>query len=71
MFEPKNYLKNTTQLDSYYSQNTTLLEDRNINITSKIASIFEIFEDFTFVAHLREEIEKVKQASISTSFQQA
>src|SRR3989344_2457319 len=25
MFEPKNYLKNTTQLDSYYSQNTTLL----------------------------------------------
>ena len=44
------------------AQRIEVLEDRNLNITTKIASIFKIFEDFTFVDYLREEIEKVKFA---------
>jgi hypothetical protein len=36
------------------------LEDRNLNIPSQFVRIFKVFEDFTFIAQLREEIEKVK-----------
>ena len=43
-------------------KNNLLLADRNINITSRIAQIFKVFEDLTFVARLREEMDKVRPA---------
>jgi len=41
---------------------TTLLEDRNVNITSQFVRIFKVFEDFRFISQLREEMDKVRPA---------
>jgi len=35
------------------------LENRNINITTKLSNIIKTFEDFKLVAQIREEIERV------------
>ena len=41
---------------------TTLLEDRNVNITSPFVHVFKVFEDFRFISQLREEMDKVRPA---------
>ncbi len=57
--------------DEFSSYCSTLLENRNSNITMQLACVFKIFEDFRLVAQIREEIEKVNQAlfrkSLSTT----
>ena len=40
----------------------TLLEDRNVYITSQFVRIFKVFEDFRFISQLREEMDKVRPA---------
>lgn len=42
-----------------------LLEDRDVNITSQFVRIFKLFEDFKFISHLTEEMDKVKFMSNS------
>lgn len=42
------------------------LEDRDTNITSQFLRIFKVFEDFRFIAQLREEIDKVKPISLTS-----
>ena len=37
-----------------------MLENRNTNITTQLASIIKVLSDFRLVAQIREEIEKVK-----------
>lgn len=39
-----------------------MLEDRNVNITSQLARVFKVFEDFRFIQQLREEMDKVRPA---------
>jgi hypothetical protein len=41
-----------------------MLEDRNVNITSQLARVFNVFEDFRFIQQLREEMDKVKPVVI-------
>ncbi len=42
-----------------------MLEDRNVNITSQLARIFIVFEDFRFISQLREEMEKIQTEVIN------
>jgi hypothetical protein len=37
------------------------LEDHNVNITSHLAHVFKVFEDFRFISQLREEMDKLNQ----------
>lgn len=43
---------------------SNLLENRESNITTQLASIFKAFEDCRLVQQIREEIEKVKQINV-------
>jgi len=42
-----------------------MLQDRNLTITSYLAHVFAVFEDFKLIAEIREEIKKVKPNLIS------
>jgi len=42
-----------------------MLQDRNLTITSYLAHVFAVFEDFKLIAKIREEIKKVKPNLIS------
>jgi len=42
------------------------LEGRNLNITTQLTSIINVFKDFKLMQELREEIAKVKPCLIST-----
>jgi len=44
-----------------------LLEDRNVNITSQLDRVFNVFEDFGFIQQLREEMDKVRSAIAITT----
>jgi len=44
-----------------------LLEDRNVNITSQLDRVFNVFEDFGFIQQLREEMDKVRPAIAITT----
>ncbi len=44
------------------------LPKRNFNITTQLSHIFKVFEDFTFVHQLREELEKVKPIVVNFSW---
>lgn len=45
-------------------KSSSVLEERNSNITTQLAGIFKAFSDFRLVAQIREEIEKVNQINI-------
>lgn len=46
----------------FYASRLQWLEDRNVNITSQLARVFNVFEDFRFIQQLREEMDKVRPA---------
>jgi hypothetical protein len=39
-----------------------MLENRKVNITTNLARVFKVFEDFRFISQLREDMAKLEPA---------
>lgn len=52
----------TLRANHQFILKTSMLEDRDSNITTNLARVFKVFEDFRFITQLREEMDKVRPA---------